>query len=425
MFRIQNESRTSFLQQHPKENIKRWERRKELERRIKISMSLGLLLILFILFIVKIFDNQEEVQVIKRGDYLSKSENVKINFLIGDKVEEYFLPVEARTFGDEELDLYFDEVEVRLEELIRRDNSSLAHITTDLYLPETIEGTPFDISWSSSNCEILSKNGKILTYDIPEQGIPIELTASIDYEEYERHICFQLVICKRQISKEEEQRQKVIDAIQASEANSREMDTFTLPEKVDGVDVIYMKNNKSLYLQTIAGILLVIMGLFFLHHQKQVIQRNQWNSNMEIEYPDIVAKLSLLLCAGYTMRNSWEKIVEDGKKEGKLKYAKEQMECCLQKMRNGIPETLAYEEFGRQCGLPAYRKLGQMMSQNLKRGNEDLRERMKEEVRLAYQKRRYLAKEKSEKIQTMILVPMMLLLFLVLTVLVLPIFLKW
>ena len=109
---------------------------------------------------------------------------------------------------------------------------------------------------------------------------------------------------------------------------------------------------------------------------------------------------------------------------GEKEFVYEQMKKAGSQMKNGQSEGRAYEKFGIDCQNPKYRKLGNLLSQNLKRGNKNLIIRMKEESKQAYVKRREMALMESGKAETKMLIPMMILLMLVLVVVVVPVFMS-
>lgn len=88
----------------------------------------------------------------------------------------------------------------------------------------------------------------------------------------------------------------------------------------------------------------------------------------QLAYPDIVNRLSLYMGAGISIRHAWERIIRGYEKQrqmtGNSEDAYEQMKLALRQMQNGVAETVAYEQFGMDCRLSSYLKLGTLLSQN-------------------------------------------------------------
>ena len=81
---------------------------------------------------------------------------------------------------------------------------------------------------------------------------------------------------------------------------------------------------------------------------------------MMLDYPEITDKLTLLLGAGITVKSAWQKIVTDYEKQKNyrgIRFAYEEMAKTCNEMQSGVTELESYEQFGKRCGLKAYRKL--------------------------------------------------------------------
>ena len=150
---------------------------------------------------------------------------------------------------------------------------------------------------------------------------------------------------------------------------------------------------------------------------------------MVMDYRVLVSIFRVLLQAGLAARNVWERMVTEygeQKKSGqKPRYAYEEMELTWNQMKNGMYESLAYGEFGRRCGLHTYMKFGALLEQNLRQGTTGLAVRLKEEAELAFEERKNLARRLGEEAETRLMLPMFLMLFMVLTVIMVPAFLSF
>lgn len=93
-------------------------------------------------------------------------------------------------------------------------------------------------------------------------------------------------------------------------------------------------------------------------------------------------------------------------------------------MENGLPEEIAYEQFGQHCGQPRYLKLGHILAQHLKKGMEGLEEILEQEMEQAQEERIELARKKGEETGVKLLIPMGMMLVVVLAVLMIPAFLS-
>lgn len=145
---------------------------------------------------------------------------------------------------------------------------------------------------------------------------------------------------------------------------------------------------------------------------------------MQLDYPEIVSRLSLYMGAGIGTRKAWERIVADYAKKGEpdpeRHAAYEEMKTALREMQNGVTESAAYERFGTRCRMPAYLKLGTLLSQNLRKGTRNLADLLKEESREAFEDRKALAKRIGEECESRLLLPMMMMLLTILIMIMYP-----
>jgi argininosuccinate lyase len=96
------------------------------------------------------------------------------------------------------------------------------------------------------------------------------------------------------------------------------------------------------------------------------------------------------------------------------------MELAEYQMKQGIAEKQAYHNFGKHCGLQAYRKLASLLEQNLEKGTSGLSVRLFEEMRQAFEERKSFAIRKGEEATTKLLLPMFLMLAIVLVICIVP-----
>ncbi len=167
--------------------------------------------------------------------------------------------------------------------------------------------------------------------------------------------------------------------------------------------------------------------LVLLEKQKEKEEKQKRLTQMERDYAEIISKLTLLLGAGMTVKSVWKKIVEDYERQKPLqgsRFAYEEMANTYREMQSGVPEAECYEHFGRKCELNVYRKLGTVLSQNLRRGTKGLTGLLSVEVVQANEDRKQRAKRLGEEAGTKLLLPMFLMLAIVLVIVIIPAFLS-
>ena len=70
---------------------------------------------------------------------------------------------------------------------------------------------------------------------------------------------------------------------------------------------------------------------------------------LQLEFPDFVNKITLLINAGMTVSRAWEKAASDNGKQTPLYM---ELRKTNQEIRAGVPEYKAYEEFAKRCRVP-------------------------------------------------------------------------
>lgn len=126
---------------------------------------------------------------------------------------------------------------------------------------------------------------------------------------------------------------------------------------------------------------------------------------IQLEFPDFINKLTLLVNAGMTISKAWEKIVTDNTKKSVL-Y--DEMTYALSEISAGKPEAVAYEEFGRRCKIKEIIKFVSVIILNLKKGGADVVPVLKVQGDECWEMRKNAAKKLGEEASTKILIPLMI-----------------
>ncbi|MDO5407854.1 MAG: type II secretion system F family protein [Eubacteriales bacterium] len=126
---------------------------------------------------------------------------------------------------------------------------------------------------------------------------------------------------------------------------------------------------------------------------------------IQMEFPEFVNKLTLLVNAGMTISKAWEKIINENKKQHIL-Y--EEMRYALMEIKAGKPEAVAYEEFARRCHVKEVTKFVSVIIMNLKRGGSEVVPVLQAQGNECWEMRKNAARQLGEQASTKILIPMMI-----------------
>ena len=134
----------------------------------------------------------------------------------------------------------------------------------------------------------------------------------------------------------------------------------------------------------------------------------------------------MLLSAGLSVRNAWERIVIMQRRKGiSEKIIDEELRWGLREMQKGIPEMSVYERFGQRVGEVHFKKLMALFISDKKRGTLPLLDAMNQEMLCAWEEQKRKTRQQGEKIGTKLLLPMMGMLSVVFLIVLIPAFLSF
>lgn len=333
------------------------------------------------------------------------------------------IELEPQTYSEAEAKLVLDNVCGKLDEIILGSNSSLEQVHSNLDLVRMISGIPVDISWYSTDYEVVDSGGHVNNADFEEnQQKDIVLYALVSCGEYSREHAINVTVVNKDLD-EDEYLVAGINKVIGAALKEKQGNTVSLPQSYNGGTITYYKSNEQPgYAYLILGIVAIGVVIIGDSGQKRqmILERKK---QLSFDYSEVVSKITLLLGAGMTMQRAWEKIVSDYKEQrhsGKTRYVYEEMVESYNQMKIGVPEVEVYEQFGKRCDLKEYQKFSTLIIQNLRKGTKDLTSLLELEVIEAFEKRKNLARVKGEEAGTKLLIPMVIMLLVVMVVIMVP-----
>lgn len=135
------------------------------------------------------------------------------------------------------------------------------------------------------------------------------------------------------------------------------------------------------------------------------------------DFPDFVNKLALLINAGMTVQNAWEKASYGTDRTAPLYL---ELTAAIQDIKAGKPEHRAYEEFAKRCRTPEITRFISVILQNLRKGNSELVPILRVFSVDCWEMRKNTAKRYGEEASVKLLLPMMLMFFAILLIVGMP-----
>ncbi len=411
----------------------------------RISLMITVLILFNLLSLLGQLNNNsssllKEGKYILRPDFGEGDKEVKLNVVVekeGNKdateggvnssTQEVRLKVEERSYSQEELTKIMKEATEFLKTKVLGENASSEYVSENLVFCNTIPGTSITVDWHPKNYSLIQSDGTILNEDIQKEGVRTSVTAILNYREQQEEYMMSFKIMPIENSDMEVLRQRLVEEINESAKESEEEAYLELPDTLEQYHLKWegKKENNGPMLLLIGVILAIVIWIFGDKDlEKQMKLRKE---QMLLDYPEIINKFTLLVNAGMTVKQAWNKIGEDYKaktqqKHNKKRYAYEEILTTSHELKLGLPENLAYEQYGRRIGLISYIKFGSLISQNLKKGNKGFTELLMKEAIEAFEDRKEIAKRLGEEAGTKLLVPMMLMLIIVFLMIMIPAF---
>ena len=360
---------------------------------------------------------------IARGSYLDGEKVVSVVTEYGQQKMDFEIEVEPKLLPREETERLFADLWEGLPKYILGKNDNLENVTSDLALKERYGEFPITVRWESDKPGILNDAGQVFPVETAET---VNLSVTFVYGGLERKEKLEVTLVPPVLTQEEQLYTELEDFLQQSQSESLSQDEWTLPSEWQGERMIWRQTveDNSLLLWAAAMVTAVLVFLFLdkdLHEQLEKRKKS-----LRRDYSQIVHKLALFVGAGMTVRGAFQKTAGDYEIKcqvgGKRSPAYEEMVYTCRELRSGISEGLSYEHFGKRTGLQEYIRLSALLTQNLKRGNSMLLERLREEADKSAEERLQQSKKLGEEAGTKLLVPMVLMLAVVMAIIMVPAF---
>lgn len=356
----------------------------------------------------------------KTGEGAYEQELVAV--LEDDRKYSVKVAVEERVLTKEEALFNLKTAKQQLPQIVLGKNESAKNIVTALSMIEEMPELGVEILWNTGFLEYFYEEGSVREEKRPKEAMTVEISAVLSCQEFAEDFSMQLVLRPGNRSEEE----RFLEFVENSESAGKENDTWELPLTYEGKKITWKKPMDMTFLYV--GLLTVGSTIFLKLGKKndEKKQREERLLALEKDYAQTVGKFAMLLSAGLSVRNAWERIVYLYKKSGsepRTVYA--EMERALKELQKGVPELLVYEQFGVRTGQIHYKKLMAMFISEQRHGSIRLLDVMEQEMLEAWEEQKRRTRRQGEKISTKLLLPMMGMLGVVFIMILVPAFLSF
>lgn len=392
------------------------------KHRKKIWLTIGLMISVF--WLAGTLSRQSEVDV----SYLDRPavyDGSSLKSLVVVREDgsrsEIKVNVKPKTYSPMEAEAIFEQIYQVLPERIKGDNASLYEVSSDLNLPNRLDEWGVDLIWRSSHPQMVASTGKLSEKRDLTEPAPVMLQVTMSVQGYSREEEIPLRVTPAKTPSWEE---RLSQALARQELENSDSEQMELPMYFEGEAIAFVQTKDQSKRIAVAMLPAVVALLLYMKEEKQnESQRKQRQTEIMSDYPDLVVKMTVLFQAGMSMRNVWERIAADEKKNKKPTRAiYEEVIFACNSMADGVSEIEAYRQFGHRCGTAGCLKLGSMLAGNVRRGTKHLTAMMAEESARAWQLRKHQARRSGEKAGTKMLLPMFMMFGVVLAMVVVPAF---
>lgn len=326
----------------------------------------------------------------------------------------YHLVIDAVNVTKGEAEYYIKEAKQIIE-------TDFGEMDSALPIAETYVSDMVEAEWIFSPAEYVTKDGSIVFRNIPSEGVLINVTTLLTCGQYEEIYTFPIWVDDSMISIEEKyglELEKEIETL----VESKDTNMIELPSIINGKTIKWSERKESLFLKILFLELVAGVLVWFAGRQRQKQECDRRKTELELTYADVVNQLAILLRAGMTTRQAWNRIAtqEGEKKQIQNTPISEHIHRLNMRLKEGEKERAAYEMFAKEVDVVCYRRLMRILIANLEKGTSDICGYLEEESRKAYEERILLAKKRGEEASTKMLLPLMIMMVLVMAIVLIP-----
>ena len=362
--------------------------------------------------------------IIERNETGGGTKEVEL-FMKNDKQEiRYPFIVREIPYTKEQWEEKVKEAMDYVEKVMKGDNTSLDAVNRNLVFPKKVPNNGIKITYETNHRTWVDENGNVDVSEIKEEGELVEIDVIFRYEDFEEIRTYTIRLIPEVKSEEEKEYEEVVKKIKEKEENSLYQIQFELPNKIGDYIIENTKGwnkNQGVFLILVLGIGI----LFFFREEEQMKeQMNERKEQLLKDYPEFIHQLILLIGAGMTLKSAFIRLSENYKKKKQLTnkkhYLYEELIVTTYEFQAGLSEEEVYRNLANRIGLSSYKRIMELLIQNVKKGTKNLIEMLIREQESSLEMRKEQAKRLGEEAGTKLLMPMILLLGVVLLLVLYP-----
>ena len=421
--------RRELLQRvYPDRNPEDTAREQDEKRLLQILLCLSGSLVVVLLILLAPSGELVGGRYLARPSYGEGERQLDLQLEMGDETFPVQVEISSRKRTAEQRQLLLEEAEDDMKQQVLGLNPSLEEVSEKLDFQAECRIAGVTAFWRAEDPSFIGPDGSLEAKAGPGESLDTALFLTLTYDGEKKEVKIPITLVEAVLPEIDGVWKRLEAALAEANQTGEEEPWIELPEEIDSQEVRYslVEDSSRLFGIAAAGVILAIV-LFYRADQRLKEAAGKRDRELELDYSELVTKLTVLVGAGLTVRGAWEKIALDYQETRKWgrsrREAYEELCRVIRALGQGRAEGEAYGEFGRRCGLRPYLRLAGLLETNGKTGTKGLTVLLQAEVTESFQNRLQLAKRQGEEISSKLLLPMLMLFGLVLALLILPAFL--
>lgn len=402
---------------------------KKERRRLQIlCVVCGFLLAVFSLLAggTKVLGKDESGTFVERPGYGQADRTVELEAEAEDGNREVIsVPVKGRIHTQEELTAIFTEMMPAVRKTMLGENTDQTQIRTDLYFPDEMEAWPgVYLGWTNTSGGIIRADGTVDNSDLTESvDTVVKLTVSSGGGEIVTNIPVTVLPApERKTEKPWKERLSVY--LEGLDTGTQTLARLNLPAEFEGIRIGFREPADYSFLIFPALGLLAAVLLELKPREEAKKKKKERETELLVDYSEIVSKLIVYIGAGLTVRNAFRQLADSYKAgNGPVRAVYEEILTADRELENGETESRVYRNFASRCGLKCYLRMASLLEQNRKTGDSSLLTSLELEMEEAFEQRKNVARRLGEEAGTKLMAPLIISLMTVLVIVVIPAFL--
>ncbi len=342
--------------------------------------------------------------IINKPDYDKASKNLEINYMVDGEKGNLNIRLNKKVRSKEAIEKMKSDIREYIIRKFLDKNTGLDNIRQKVNFISSIPAIDGKVYWRYDN-NLFDYDGK--PKRLTDKDISTNIVADIQTESgYNFSEEFNINIVKT-------------DDIEIGirEKIKEDKEKVYLPDSIQGKNITWLSEIGENGIGKIIFIIIITIIILVVRSKNIANKIKARTEELKVEYSYLVGMLVLYMETGLSISQAWLKICITYDKEN---YLKQELIRSKNNINNGKDIDSVFSDFAYSCSTREYRKLAQLITQNLKRGSSTILTALRQEMNSIEKEKRNLAKIAAKKAETKLLIPLVLMLMIVLVIILAP-----